>query len=82
MWSSWTHGRRIAALTVIGTAIVLPLVLFPFSHQLAKALDIAGQLIHDVLLDVDLRPILGRGDLLHQLFKRPLSAERQRIVES
>ena len=28
MWSSSSHGRRIAALTVIGTAIVLPLVIF------------------------------------------------------
>ena len=28
MWSSRSHGQRIAALTVIGTAIVLPLVVF------------------------------------------------------
>jgi cytochrome c oxidase subunit 2 len=28
MWSSSSHGRRIAALTIIGTAIVLPLVVF------------------------------------------------------
>ena len=28
MWSKSSHGRRIAALTVIGTAIVLPLVVF------------------------------------------------------
>jgi cytochrome c oxidase subunit II len=28
MWSSASHARRIAALTIIGTAIVLPLVIF------------------------------------------------------
>jgi cytochrome c oxidase subunit II len=28
MWSSWSHGRRVAALTVIATIIVLPLVIW------------------------------------------------------
>ena len=28
MWSSWSHGRRVAALSVVGTAIALPLVIW------------------------------------------------------
>jgi cytochrome c oxidase subunit II len=39
MWSSWTHGRRIAALTVIGTAIVLPLVVFVLGPHMPPGKD-------------------------------------------
>jgi cytochrome c oxidase subunit II len=28
MWSSWSHARRIAALTVVGTLVLLPIVIF------------------------------------------------------
>jgi cytochrome c oxidase subunit 2 len=39
MWSSAGHGRRIAALTVIGTAIVLPLVVFVLGPHMPPGKD-------------------------------------------
>src|SRR5690348_6314219 len=39
MWSSRSHGQRIAALTVIGTAIVLPLVLFVLGPNMPPGKD-------------------------------------------
>ena len=43
MWSRSSHGRRIAAITVIGTAIVLPLVVFVLGPNMppGKATDVA-----------------------------------------
>jgi cytochrome c oxidase subunit II len=56
MWSSSSHGRRIAALTVIGTAIVLPLVVFVLGPHMppGKGTPVASSQVTDntVLLAV------------------------------
>ncbi|HUZ82622.1 MAG TPA: cytochrome c oxidase subunit II [Gaiellaceae bacterium] len=57
MWSS--HGRRIAALTVIGTAIVLPLVIFVLGPNMppGKATQVAkGQVVDNTVLLVVMTP--------------------------
>ncbi len=49
MWSRSSHGRRIAALTVIGTAIVLPLVIFVLGPNMppGKATEVAKSQVTD-----------------------------------
>ena len=39
MWSSAGHGRRIAALTIIGTAVVLPIVVFVLGPNMPPGKD-------------------------------------------
>jgi cytochrome c oxidase subunit II len=53
MWSSAGHGRRIAALTVIGTAIVLPLVVFVLGPNMPPGKDTpvaSGQVTDNIVL--------------------------------
>jgi cytochrome c oxidase subunit 2 len=53
MWSSWSHGRRIAALTIVGTLIVLPLVIFVLGPNMppGKSTDVgAGQVLSNTVL--------------------------------
>jgi cytochrome c oxidase subunit 2 len=56
MWSSWSRGRQVAALTVIGTAIVLPLVVFVLGPNMppGKGTPVAASQVTDntVLLAV------------------------------
>ena len=56
MWSSWSRGRQVAALTVIGTAIVLPLVVFVLGPNMppGKGTPVAASQVRDntVLLAV------------------------------
>jgi cytochrome c oxidase subunit II len=56
MWSDASHGRRLAALTIIGTAIVLPLVVFVLGPNMPPGKDtsIASSQVFDntVLLAV------------------------------
>ena len=49
MWSRSSHGRRIAALTVVGTAIVLPLVVFVLGPNMppGKATAVAQSQVTD-----------------------------------
>ena len=57
MWSS--HGRRIASLTVIGTAIVLPLVVFVLGPNMPPGKDTAvaaGQVFDNTVLLVVMTP--------------------------
>ena len=59
MWSSGSHGRRIAALTVIGTAIVLPLVVFVLGPHMppGKGTPVAaGQVTDNTVLLVVMTP--------------------------
>ena len=59
MWSRSSHGRRIAALTVIGTAIVLPLVIFVLGPNMppGKATEVAkGQVTDNTVLLVVMTP--------------------------
>ena len=59
MWSNNTHGRRIAAITVIGTAIVLPLVVFVLGPNMppGKATEVAkGQVTDNTVLLVVMTP--------------------------
>jgi cytochrome c oxidase subunit II len=59
MWSSSSHGRRVAALTVIGTAIVLPLVIFVLGPNMppGKATEVAkGQVTDNTVLLVVMTP--------------------------
>ncbi len=59
MWSSWSHGRRVAALTVIGTAIVLPLVIWVLGPNMppGKRTDAAkGQVFDNTVLLVVMAP--------------------------
>jgi cytochrome c oxidase subunit 2 len=59
MWSRSSHGRRIAALTVIGTAIVLPLVVFVLGPNMppGKATEVAkGQVTDNTVLLVVMTP--------------------------
>ena len=60
MWSkSNSHGRRIAAITVIGTAIVLPLVIFVLGPNMppGKATQVArGQVTDNTVLLVVMTP--------------------------
>jgi cytochrome c oxidase subunit 2 len=59
MWSKSSHGRRIAALSVIGTAIVLPLVIFVLGPNMppGKATQVAkGQVTDNTVLLVVMTP--------------------------
>jgi cytochrome c oxidase subunit 2 len=59
MWSRSSHGRRVAALTVIGTAIVLPLVIFVLGPNMppGKATEVAkGQVTDNTVLLVVMTP--------------------------
>ena len=59
MWSRSSHGRRLAALTVIGTAIVLPLVVFVLGPNMppGKATQVAaGQVVDNTVLLVVMTP--------------------------
>jgi cytochrome c oxidase subunit 2 len=59
MWSRSSHGRRIAAITVIGTAIVLPLVVFVLGPNMppGKATQVAkGQVTDNTVLLVVMTP--------------------------
>ncbi|HZQ15573.1 MAG TPA: cytochrome c oxidase subunit II [Gaiellaceae bacterium] len=59
MWSRGSHGRRLAALTVIGTAIVLPLVVFVLGPNMppGKATQVAaGQVVDNTVLLVVMTP--------------------------
>jgi cytochrome c oxidase subunit 2 len=49
MWSSSSHGRRVAALTIIATAVVLPLVLFVLGPHMppGKASGAASSQVRD-----------------------------------
>jgi cytochrome c oxidase subunit 2 len=59
MWSRSSHGRRVAALTVIGVAIVLPLVVFVLGPHMppGKATEVAkGQVTDNTVLLVVMTP--------------------------
>jgi cytochrome c oxidase subunit II len=59
MWSKGSHGKRVAALTVIGTAIVLPLVIFVLGPHMppGKATAVArGQVTDNTVLLVVMTP--------------------------
>ena len=78
MWSRSSHGRRIAAITVIGTAIVLPLVVFVLGPNMppGKATEVAkGQVTDNTVLLVVMTPftvfILGYLGYAIWVFRAP-----------
>jgi cytochrome c oxidase subunit II len=61
MWSRSSHGRRIAAITVIGTVVVLPLVLFVLGPNMppGKATEVAkSQVTSNTVLLVVMTPFV------------------------
>ncbi len=59
MWSRGSHGKRLAALTVIGTAIVLPLVVFVLGPNMPPGKDTsvaASQVTDNTVLLVVMTP--------------------------
>jgi cytochrome c oxidase subunit II len=78
MWSRSSHGRRVAAITVIGTAIVLPLVVFVLGPNMppGKATEVAkGQVTDNTVLLVVMTPftvfILGYLGYAIWVFRAP-----------
>ena len=76
--SSTSHGRRIAAITIIGTAIVLPLVIFVLGPNMppGKATEVAkGQVTDNTVLLVVMTPftvfILGYLGYAIAAFRAP-----------
>jgi cytochrome c oxidase subunit 2 len=49
MWSNWSHGRRIGALTIVGTIIVLPLVIWVLGPNMppGKSTNVGEQQVTD-----------------------------------
>jgi cytochrome c oxidase subunit 2 len=59
MWSSWSHGRRVAVLTALATVIVLPLVIFVLGPNMppGKNTNVGDQQVFDnVVLLVVMTP--------------------------
>lgn len=59
MWSSWSHGRRITVLTVIGTLILLPVMIWVLGPNMppGKNTDVAkGQVVDNTVLLIVMTP--------------------------
>ena len=83
MWSRASHGRRIAAITVIGTAIVLPLVVFVLGPNMppGKATEVAkSQVTDNTVLLVVMTPftVFILGYLGYAIWRLPGAEGRDR----